>query len=469
MTRDKSRSLWQCRHCGAQAPQYQGFCHVCKIREPLLKEATHSVAGQYSWLSSTSVLPEELSNVSLDETPRISLPLKELNQVLGGGIVQGSLILIGGDPGVGKSTLLLQVSNLLAETYGSVVYVSGEESVQQIKLRAERLGISGRGIHVLAETDMLVILDHIQRLSPTMVVIDSIQSVYLPDENGAPGTIGQVRECGTALLRWAKTVGTPVMITGHMTKDGSLAGPRVLEHMVDVVLYLEESNLGSYRLIRGEKNRFGSTNEVGVFEMKDNGLEEVQNPSEIALASRMSNAVGSAIVPVIEGTRPLLVEVQALTTPSSLPTPRRVANGVDMSRMMMVIAVLFKRAGLSFANQDVIINVAGGFRATEPASDLALALSMISSLYNTPIADGGVALGEIGLGGEMRGVSQMPRRLSELNKMGFASCVVPNNDIQLWSVHSNVKVNATQTLMEAIKVAFPEVPNIVKYGGNKDE
>ena len=410
-----------------------------------------------------------MSNVSLDETPRISLPLKELNQVLGGGIVQGSLILIGGDPGVGKSTLLLQVSNLLAETYGSVVYVSGEESVQQIKLRAERLGISGRGIHVLAETDMLVILDHIQRLSPTMVVIDSIQSVYIPDENGAPGTIGQVRECGTALLRWAKTVGTPVMITGHMTKDGSLAGPRVLEHMVDVVLYLEESNLGSYRLIRGEKNRFGSTNEVGVFEMKDNGLEEVQNPSEIALASRMSNAVGSAIVPVIEGTRPLLVEVQALTTPSSLPTPRRVANGVDMSRMMMVIAVLFKRAGLSFANQDVIINVAGGFRATEPASDLALALSMISSLYNTPIADGGVALGEIGLGGEMRGVSQMPRRLSELNKMGFASCVVPNNDIQLWSVHSNVKVNATQTLMEAIKVAFPEVPNIVKYGGNKDE
>ena len=410
-----------------------------------------------------------MSNVSLDETPRISLPLKEFNQVLGGGIVQGSLILIGGDPGVGKSTLLLQVSNLLAETYGSVVYVSGEESVQQIKLRSERLGISGRGIHVLAETDMLVILDHLQRLSPTMVVIDSIQSVYLPDENGAPGTIGQVRECGTALLRWAKTVGTPVMITGHMTKDGSLAGPRVLEHMVDVVLYLEESNLGSYRLIRGEKNRFGSTNEVGVFEMKDNGLEEVQNPSEIALASRMSNAVGSAIVPVIEGTRPLLVEVQALTTPSYLPTPRRVANGVDMSRMMMVIAVLFKRAGLSFANQDVIINVAGGFRATEPASDLALALSMISSLYNTPIADGGVALGEIGLGGEMRGVSQMPRRLSELNKMGFASCVVPKNDVQLWSVHSNVKVNDTQTLMEAIKVAFPEVPNIGKYGGNKDE
>ncbi|SVB88850.1 uncharacterized protein METZ01_LOCUS241704 [marine metagenome] len=316
---------------------------------------------------------------------------------------------------------------------------------------------------------MSVILDHIQRLSPTMVVIDSIQSVYLPDENGAPGTIGQVRECGTALLRWAKTIGTPVMITGHMTKDGSLAGPRVLEHMVDVVLYLEESNLGSYRLIRGEKNRFGSTNEVGVFEMKHNGLEEVQNPSEIALASRISNAVGSAIVPVIEGTRPLLVEVQALTTPSYLPTPRRVANGVDMSRMMMVIAVLFKRAGLSFANQDVIINVAGGFRATEPAADLALALAMISSLYNTPIADGGVALGEIGLGGEMRVVSQIPRRLSELNKMGFASCVVPKNDIQFLADHSNVKVNATQTLQEAIKVAFPKVPNIVKYGGNKDE
>ena len=469
MTRDKSRSLWQCRHCGAQAPQYQGFCHVCKIREPLLKETTHSVRGQYSWLSSTSVPPEELSEISLDETPRISLPLKEFNQVLGGGIVRGSLILIGGDPGVGKSTLLLQVSSLLAETYGSVVYVSGEESVQQIKLRAERLGISGRGIHVLAETDMSVILDHIQRLSPTMVVIDSIQSVYLPDENGAPGTIGQVRECGTALLRWAKTIGTPVMITGHMTKDGSLAGPRVLEHMVDVVLYLEESNLGSYRLIRGEKNRFGSTNEVGVFEMKHNGLEEVQNPSEIALASRISNAVGSAIVPVIEGTRPLLVEVQALTTPSYLPTPRRVANGVDMSRMMMVIAVLFKRAGLSFANQDVIINVAGGFRATEPAADLALALSMISSLYNTPIADGGVALGEIGLGGEMRVVSQIPRRLSELNKMGFASCVVPKNDIQFLADHSNVKVNAAQTLQEAIKVAFPKVPNIVKYGGNKDE
>ena len=466
MTRDKSRSLWQCGHCGAQAPQYQGFCHVCKVREPLVKEVADSVRGQYSWLPSTSGLLEELSDVSLDQTPRIALPLKELNQVLGGGIVRGSLILIGGDPGVGKSTLLLQVSSLLAEADGPVIYVSGEESVQQIKLRAERLGVSGRGLHVLAETDMSVIFDHIQRLSPNMVVIDSIQSVSLPGEQGAPGTIGQVRECGTALLRWAKTVGTPVIITGHLTKDGSLAGPRVLEHMVDVVLYLEESNLGSYRLLRGEKNRFGSTNEVGVFEMGDSGLVEVQNPSEIALASRISNAVGSAIVPVIEGTRPLLVEVQALTTPSYMATPRRVANGVDMSRMMMVMAVLLKRAGLSFADQDVIVNVAGGFRATEPAADLALALAMTSSLYNTPIADGVVAVGEIGLGGELRSVSQIPRRMAELAKMGFASCVVPKSDIQSLSVNSNMKVNFTHTLIEAITIAFPKVPNSVTHNGN---
>ena len=393
--------------------------------------------------------------MTLEDFPRMALALEEFNLVLGGGLVRGSLVLVGGDPGVGKSTLLLQASGALARTSGPVLYVSGEESLQQIKLRADRLGIGGQGLQVLAETDMAAILHHLDRLSPTMAVVDSIQSVAFPDQPGGPGSLGQVRECGLALLRWAKATGTPTFVTGHVTKEGNLAGPRTLEHMVDVVLYLEGGNLGSYRLLRGEKNRFGSTHEVGVFEMRDGGLAEVLNPSEVALAARGSHAVGSAIVPVMEGTRPLLVEVQALTTPSSLPVPRRVANGVDMGRLLMVIAVLVKRAGVSLSAQDIIVNVAGGFRATEPAADLAMALALVSSMRNTALAEGMAALGEIGLGGELRSVAQLSRRLGELSRMGFQSCLVPQSALQALEVPSGMRARGAETVDEGLGMVLP--------------
>jgi DNA repair protein RadA/Sms len=336
-----------------------------------------------------------------------------------------------------------------------VLYASGEESLQQIKLRAERLGIEGRGLHVLAETDLAAILDHLDSLSPRMAVIDSIQSVGFPGQPGGPGTVGQVRECGLALLRWAKERNVPTLVTGHVTKEGNLAGPRTLEHMVDVVLYLEGGNLGSFRLLRGEKNRFGSTHEVGVFEMQERGLVEVANPSEVALATRGRDAVGSAIVPVMEGTRPLLVEVQALTTPSSLPTPRRVANGVDMGRLLMVVAVLVKRAGVSLGAQDIIVNVAGGFRATEPAADLGMALALASSVQNTPLAEGMAAVGEIGLGGELRGVAQLGRRLGELSNMGFRGCLVPQSVDGPLDTARGLKALEAETLRQGLRLALP--------------
>ena len=408
-----------------------------------------------SWLSYSPGTSQELSKVTLEDFPRLVLDMGEANRVLGGGLVRGSLVLVGGDPGVGKSTLLLQLSAALAMNSGPVLYVSGEESSQQIKLRAERLGIVGQGLHVLAETDMATILHHLGTISPTVAIIDSIQSVAFSDQPTGPGTIGQVRECGLAFLRWAKANGTPTFVTGHVTKEGNLAGPRTLEHMVDVVLYLEGSNLGSYRLLRGEKNRFGATHEVGVFEMRDKGLVEVLNPSEVALASRDRNAVGSVVVPVMEGTRPLLVEIQALTTPSSLPTPRRVANGVDMSRLLMVIAVLVKRAGVHLHGQDIIVNVAGGFRAMEPAVDLGIALALASSLRNVPLLDGMAVLGEIGLGGELRNISQLPRRLAELQHMGFDSCLGPESAFQALEVPLRMSTLGARTLDEGLSLAFP--------------
>ena len=455
MSREQLRTVYSCRECGAEALRWEGRCPSCGEWNTLTEVPRNPVKGSNSWLPSRSEAPQELSGVSLEQWPRISLYLGEFNRVLGGGLVRGSLVLVGGDPGVGKSTLLLQISGALAKESGPVLYVSGEESLQQIKLRAERLGIGGQGLHVLAETDMNAVLHHLDGLAPTMAVIDSIQSMEFPDQSGGPGSIGQVRACGLALLRWAKARGVPTFVTGHVTKEGSLAGPLALEHMVDVVLYLEGGNLGSYRLLRGDKNRFGSTNEIGVFEMRDGGLTEVPNPSEIALASRSRNAVGSVIVPVMEGTRPLLVEIQALTTPSSLPAPRRVANGVDMSRLLMTIAVLVKRAGVYLSSQDIIVNVAGGFRAMEPAADLGMALALVSSARNVPLAEGMAVLGEVGLGGELRSVSNVPRRLGELSHMGFEKCLVPESALQSVETPRGIKTAAAGTLVEGLGLALP--------------
>ena len=455
MTREQLRTVYSCRECGAEALRWEGRCPSCGEWNTLDEvQRSPGRGASASWLSTRSEAPRELSAVTLEEWPRISLGLAEFNRVLGGGLVRGSLALVGGDPGVGKSTLLLQVSGALASESRPVLYVSGEESLQQIKLRAERLGIGGNGLHVLAETDMNAILRHLDAMTPAMAVIDSIQSMEFPEQPGGPGAIGQVRECGVALLRWVKSSGVPTFITGHVTKEGNLAGPMALEHMVDVVLHLEGGNLGSYRLLRGEKNRFGSTNEVGVFEMRDAGLTEVPNPSEIALASRGRNAVGSAIVPVMEGTRPLLVEVQALATPSSLPAPRRVANGVEMSRLLMTIAVLVKRAGVNLSSQDIIVNVAGGFRAMEPAADLGIALALASSVRNAPLADGMAVLGEVGLGGELRSVAGVARRLGELSHMGFDACLVPESALQSNDAPRGIRTAAAGTLAEALGLAL---------------
>jgi DNA repair protein RadA/Sms len=351
--------------------------------------------------------------------------MEEFNRVMGGGIIPGSVTLVAGDPGIGKSTLLLQISGLLAENSDPVLYVSGEESAQQIKMRAERLGIEGTNLYVLAETNLDSILEHLEQLKPRMAVIDSIQAVHLDGLTSSAGSISQVRECAATTLRLAKSIQVPVFIVGHVTKKGSIAGPRVLEHIVDTVLYLEGERFHSYRLLRGVKNRFGSTNEVGVFEMCEMGLREISNPSEVFLAGRETNAPGSAIAVTLEGTRPILVEIQALTSRTSFGLPRRTANGVDFNRLLLLVAVLSKRVGMGLSNQDVFANVVGGLRVNEPAADLALAVAIASSYRNRPVAPDLALVGEIGLSGELRAVGQTEKRLMEASKLGFGRCLLP--------------------------------------------
>jgi len=385
---------------------------------------------------------------------RLPLPVAEFNRVLGGGLVSGSLVLIGGEPGIGKSTLLLQISTLMALAWGNVVYVSGEETLHQTKLRAERLGVKGEKLYLLAETDLDVILNQIEQLSPKLVVVDSIQAVYLPELETVPGSITQVRECTLRLMRWAKLNEVPVFITGHVTKEGAIAGPRVLEHIVDVVLYLEGEPFSAYRLLRSVKNRFGSTSEVGVFEMKEQGLVEVANPSQVFLSQRLGEAVGSAVVPTLEGSRPLLVEIQALTNLTSFGLPRRTANGVDFGRLLIITAVLSRRLGFKLGNQDIIVNATGGMRIGEPAADLAIALAIASSFRDVGVDPELVAVGEVGLSGELRAVSQLDRRVSEASRLGFKRCLVPKAGAKISPAPQNIELIPVSTLREAIKVGL---------------
>ena len=371
--------------------------------------------------------PQELSTVSKVAQERVLLAPGEVNRVLGGGLVLGSVVLMAGEPGIGKSTLLLQLANSMASGEKRVIYVTSEESVHQIKLRSDRLGVQGEGIYVLPETNVDEVMAQLESCQPSLVVVDSIQTLYAEEAGSTPGSVAQVKACTLRLMQWAKASSVPVWLAGHMTKDGSLAGPRVLEHMVDVVLYLEGENLNSYRILRSAKNRFGSIDEVGIFQMTADGLQEVPDPSKILISERNEGAVGSAVVPILEGSRPLLVEVQALTSPSILPVPRRIANGVDYNRLLMLSAVLTKRAGLNLSNQDIIINVAGGLRIKDPASDLTVALAIASSLRNSPLVPGLVGLGEVGLSGELRRVPQLQRRLNEASRLGFHRCLLPDS------------------------------------------
>lgn len=422
--------------------------------EETIKKAPANRRAAFSHSVQTVQKPSPITSIETSEEPRVQTKLEEFNRVLGGGVVKGSLVLIGGDPGIGKSTLLLQVSAQLADTAGSVLYISGEESVKQTKLRADRLGINSQLLHVLSETDMEYISSAIQEMKPAFVVVDSIQTVYQSDITSAPGSVSQVRECTAELMKIAKTNGIPIFIVGHVTKEGSIAGPRLLEHMVDTVLYFEGERHHTFRILRAVKNRFGSTNEMGIFEMREEGLTEVLNPSEIFLEERSAGASGSSIVASMEGTRPILVEIQALISPTSFGNPCRMATGIDHNRVSLIMAVLEKRVGLLLQNQDAYLKVAGGVKLDEPAIDLAVAVSIASSFRDTPPNPADCFIGEVGLTGEVRRVSRIEQRVKEAAKLGFKRMVIPEANSDGWTIPKGIEVVGVANVAEALRTSL---------------
>lgn len=396
---------------------------------------------------------QSLASVTRVGQDRIPVPISELNRVLGGGLVPGSVVLIGGDPGIGKSTIVLQAAALLGSAEHPVVYVSAEESVHQLKLRAERLKVDPTHVLVLAETDLNEVLSSIEGIEPALVIVDSIQTVMVPEISSAAGSVSQVRECTARLMHWAKPKDVPVFVIGHVTKEGTIAGPRVLEHMVDAVLYLEGDRFHQYRILRAVKNRFGSTDEVGVFEMADKGLREVTNPSEAFLEERSGQGTGSAVAVTMEGTRPILVEIQALCTATAYGLPRRSANGLDSNRLQLLVAVMQKRVGMGLGSQDVYANVVGGLRIVEPAVDLAVAVALASSFRNIPVDPGTAVVGEIGLSGELRTVNQLERRINEVARLGFKRIVIPESS-GVKPKSSGIEVIARRNLDDAIEAAL---------------
>jgi DNA repair protein RadA/Sms len=431
----KKYTQYVCQDCGYTNPRYFGRCPNCGNWDTLVEEqvekAPASSTKTFSRFNATSV-PQPIQNVQSDADQRISLINGEFSRVLGGGLVPGSINLIGGDPGIGKSTLLLQIALDLAKTI-QVLYVSGEESERQIKMRADRLNKGQDGqtlplpdkLLLVTETNLEVILDHSDAIKPGLLILDSIQTSYLSQLESSAGSISQVRESASILREYAKRTGTSIFLIGHVTKEGTIAGPRVLEHIVDTVLYLEGDRYQAYRLLRSVKNRFGATSEVGVFEMSDSGLIEISNPSEAFLAERMVNAPGSAITVTMEGTRPILVEIQGLTNPTTFGNPRRTPNGIEFNRLLLITAVLTRRAGISLTEQDVFVNVVGGLRISEPAADLAVAAAITSSAKDIPVKADTILIGEIGLSGELRLASRMSDRLREASKLGFQTAVIP--------------------------------------------
>ncbi len=425
----KTRTKYVCQQCGMESPGYYGRCPDCgtwgSMVETVERGEQRSTMVTPHAGSPSVTGPVRLGDITTDDQRRIPVSIDEFNRVLGGGLVPGSLVLIGGDPGIGKSTLLLQVSSLHSAQQGRVLYVSAEESPHQIKLRADRLGAMAEDLMVFGETDLNEVLTQIDQVQPGLVVIDSIQTVFLPELQSAAGSVSQVRECTSRLMHMAKQSGIPVMIVGHVTKEGTIAGPRVLEHTVDAVLYLEGDRYHQYRILRAVKNRFGSTDEVGVFEMLDAGMREVANPSMAFLQERSGNAAGSAVSVPLEGTRPILIEVQALTAATAYGNPRRTSNGFDVNRLQMLIAVLQQRVGYNLGTYDVFVNVVGGLRVAEPAVDLGVIAAIASSHANRPVDRHTVLVGEVGLSGELRSVSQLERRLNEASKLGFTRAIIP--------------------------------------------
>jgi DNA repair protein RadA/Sms len=448
MSKSSAKVVYVCKECGKESLKWLGKCPECNQWNTFSEMTIKAEVAPLRPMGQAA-FPQELSQVEIEAKDRSPLPLAEFNRVLGGGIVAGSLVLVSGDPGIGKSTLLLQAAASIANEHQRVVYVTGEETAQQIKLRAKRLGLRGEGLFILAETDIDAVIEQAEQAQPSLLIVDSIQTVYIPGGDSAAGSVSQVRDCTMRLMQWAKIHGVPVFISGHVTKEGAIAGPRVLEHIVDVVLYLEGEPFSAYRLLRCVKNRFGSTNEVGVFEMKEEGMVEVANPSLAFLSQRGTETVGSAVVPVIEGSRPLLVEIQALTTLNSFGQPRRTANGVDFNRLLLVTAVLSRRVGLKLGNQDVMVNVTGGLKVGEPAADLGMALAIASSYRDAEVMPQTAAVGEVGLSGELRPAPQMDRRLNEVLRLGFKRCIIPKTGTNI-NPPGDIEIIIAGTLREAV-------------------
>ncbi|MDD6806072.1 MAG: DNA repair protein RadA [Clostridiales bacterium] len=450
----KNKMVFFCRECGYESAKWMGQCPGCKSWNTFTEEpVAMKPSGRVNALKADGKAePVKLSQVSVDEKDRISTNMEELDRVLGGGIVPGSLILVGGDPGIGKSTLLLQVCRNLSDKALDVLYISGEESLRQIKMRANRLGEFGDRLSLLCEINLEVIEEIIRKLQPKVVVIDSIQTMYSEEVKAAPGSVSQVRESTAVLLQLAKGLGITIFIVGHVTKEGTVAGPRVLEHMVDTVLYFEGDRHASYRILRGVKNRFGSTNEIGVFEMREQGLMEVANASSFMLDGKPENASGSVVVCSMEGTRPMLLEIQALVCTSSFGLPRRQAVGTDTNRVNLLMAVLEKRVGMSLANCDAYVNLAGGIKVSEPAIDLGIVMAIASSFKNRAVPDGMLAFGEVGLSGEVRSVSMAQTRVKEAAKLGFHTCIVPAVCVQAIGQVPGMKIIGVSSVSEAIDV-----------------
>lgn len=444
-------NVFFCQECGYESSKWVGQCPACKAWNTMVEEIVDKKSS-VTHRQITEVQVAKLNDVQSPSEKRMDTHIEELNRVLGGGIVPGSLVLVGGDPGIGKSTLLLQTCKSLSDQKIAVLYISGEESLQQIKMRADRIGIFSDEMTLLCETNLDLIQGVIEERKPQVVVIDSIQTMFRENVNSAPGSVSQVREATSVLMRLAKEQGIAIFVVGHVTKEGTVAGPRVLEHMVDTVLYFEGDRYASYRILRAVKNRFGSTNEIGVFEMCQSGLREVPNPSEYMLDGKPKNASGSIVVCTMEGTRPLLVEIQALVCHSAFGMPRRTAAGVDYNRVNLLMAVLEKNVGVRLADQDAYINIAGGMKVSEPATDLGLVLAIISSFRNRPIAEDMICFGEVGLSGEVRFVNMVEQRIAEAHKLGFKQCILPKVCMKNIQKPDGMLLKGVENVREALEI-----------------
>ncbi len=445
------KSVFFCQNCGHEENKWLGQCPMCKEWNTFVEETVSTIKSSTTrQMKDAEVV--SLNQIEIKHEERINTGIQELNRVLGGGIVQGSLVLVGGDPGIGKSTLLLQVCQKLCEFKKNVLYISGEESLKQIKLRANRMGDFGDELYLLCETNLEIIRNVIEKRKPDFVVIDSIQTMYNEEVASAPGSVSQVRESTNIFMQLAKGLGISIFIVGHVTKEGTVAGPKVLEHMVDTVLYFEGDRHASYRILRGVKNRFGSTNEIGVFEMRHNGLVEVENPSEFMLNGKPEHASGSVVTCSMEGTRPILIEIQALVCSSNFGMPRRTAAGTDYNRVNLLMAVLEKRAGLHLSNCDAYVNIAGGVKINEPAIDLGIVLALMSSYKNSPISEKTIAFGEVGLSGEVRAVNMPEQRVKEAKKLGFETCIIPEVCKDMVKNISGIQIVGVKNLNEVLQL-----------------